>query len=101
MHGFFSQLPYKCHLEEVAFMGDVLKLCPQLDSRAVPLLPNTVSSLFVSSGKASMIDPGSVSRPPLSVFAPTRQSLLMVRFKAGSQVQINRSTASVSHAKYL
>jgi len=22
MHGFFSQLPYKCHLEEVASVGD-------------------------------------------------------------------------------
>jgi len=30
---FFNQLPYKCHLEEVAFVGDWLKICPQLDSR--------------------------------------------------------------------
>ena len=33
MDGFFSQLPYKCHLEEVASVGDWLKICPQLDSR--------------------------------------------------------------------
>ena len=30
---FLSQVPYKCHLEEVASMGDSLKICPQLDSR--------------------------------------------------------------------
>ena len=33
MDGFFSQLQYKCHLEEVASVGDRLKICPQLDSR--------------------------------------------------------------------
>ena len=33
MDGFFSQLPYKCHLEEVASVGDCLNICPQLDSR--------------------------------------------------------------------
>ena len=33
MDGFFSQLPYKYHLEKVAFAGDYLKICPQLDSR--------------------------------------------------------------------
>ena len=30
--GFFSQLPYKCHLEEVAFVGDWPKVCPHLNS---------------------------------------------------------------------
>ena len=35
--GFFSHLPYKCHLEEVASVGDRLKICPQLDSRVVHL----------------------------------------------------------------
>jgi len=34
MTGFFSQLPYKRHFKEVAFVGDSLKICPQLDSRA-------------------------------------------------------------------
>ena len=29
-----SQLPYKCHLEEIASVGDGLKICNQLDSRA-------------------------------------------------------------------
>jgi len=33
MDGFLSQLPYKCHLEEVASVGDYFKICPQLDSR--------------------------------------------------------------------
>ena len=33
MDGFFSRLPYKCHLEEVASVGDWLKICPQLDSK--------------------------------------------------------------------
>ena len=33
--GIFSQLPYKCHLEEVASVGDWLKMCPGLDSRVV------------------------------------------------------------------
>ena len=33
MDGFFSQLSYKCHLEEVASVGDLLKICPQLESR--------------------------------------------------------------------
>jgi len=33
MDGFFSQLPYKCHLGKVAFVGYCLKICPQLDSR--------------------------------------------------------------------
>ena len=35
MDGFASQLPYKCHLEAVASVGDWLKICPQLDSRVV------------------------------------------------------------------
>ena len=26
-------IPYKCHLEEVAFVGDSLKICPQFESR--------------------------------------------------------------------
>ena len=34
MDGFLSQLPYKCY-EEVASVGDGLKICPQLDSRVV------------------------------------------------------------------
>ena len=33
MDGFFSQLPCKCLLEEVASVGDCLNDCPQLDSR--------------------------------------------------------------------
>ena len=33
MDGFFSRLPFRCHLEEVASVGDRLKICPQLDSR--------------------------------------------------------------------
>ena len=33
MDGFISQIPYKCHLEEVASVGDCLKIRPQLDSR--------------------------------------------------------------------
>ena len=33
MDGFFGQFPYKCHLEEVASVGDGLKICPELDSR--------------------------------------------------------------------
>ena len=33
MDGFFSQLPYKCHLEEVASVGDGDEIWPQLDSR--------------------------------------------------------------------
>ena len=32
--GFFSQLPYKSHLEEVVSAGDWHKNCPQPDSRA-------------------------------------------------------------------
>ena len=31
----FSQLPYECHLEEMASVGDSLKLFPQLGSRVV------------------------------------------------------------------
>ena len=30
----FSQLPYKCYLEEVASVGDWLKICPWVTSRA-------------------------------------------------------------------
>ena len=33
MDGFFCQLPYACHFEEVASVGDCLEICPQLDSR--------------------------------------------------------------------
>ena len=33
MDGFFSRPPYKCHFEEVASVGDLLSICPQLDSR--------------------------------------------------------------------
>ena len=33
INGFFSQLPYKCHLEEVTSVSDLLKICPRLDSR--------------------------------------------------------------------
>jgi len=32
MGGFLSQLPYKCHLEEVVSVEDCLEICPQLDS---------------------------------------------------------------------
>jgi len=35
MDGFFSQLPYKCHLKEVASVGDRLKICPWVTSRVV------------------------------------------------------------------
>ena len=33
MDSFFSQLPYKCYLEEVASVGDGLKVFSQLDFR--------------------------------------------------------------------
>ena len=33
--GFFSQLPYKCHLFEVASVGYRLKICPQLNSTGI------------------------------------------------------------------
>ena len=33
MDGFVGQLPYKCHLEEVASVRDCLEICPQIDSR--------------------------------------------------------------------
>ena len=33
MDGFFSQFPNKCHLKEVASVGDCLKICPQFNSR--------------------------------------------------------------------
>ena len=33
MNGVSSQLPYKCHLEEVASVGDCLQICPQIDYR--------------------------------------------------------------------
>ena len=33
MDGFLSQLPYRCHLEEVASAGDWPEICPQFDSR--------------------------------------------------------------------
>ena len=36
MDGFFS--PYKYRIEEVASVGDRLKICPQLDSRVVRLI---------------------------------------------------------------
>jgi hypothetical protein len=39
MDGFFSQLLYKCHLQESASVGDRLKICPHIDSRVVPLQP--------------------------------------------------------------
>jgi len=32
MDGFFSQLTYECHLEEVASVGHRLYICPQLNS---------------------------------------------------------------------
>ena len=35
MDGFFGQIPYKPHLEEVAFVGNCLNICPQLDFRMV------------------------------------------------------------------
>ena len=31
--GFFSQLPFKCYLPEVASVGDALKICPWVASR--------------------------------------------------------------------
>ena len=33
--GFFSQLPFKCYLPEVASVGDRLKICPRVASRVV------------------------------------------------------------------
>ena len=36
MDGFFSQLSYKCQLEEAASVGDRPNVCPQLDSRVGP-----------------------------------------------------------------
>ena len=42
MDGFFSQLPYKCYLEEVASVGNGLKICPQLDSRVDPWCVQTL-----------------------------------------------------------
>ena len=33
MDGFVIHHPYKCHLEEVASVGDLLKIWPELDSR--------------------------------------------------------------------
>jgi len=38
MGGVFSQLPYKYRFEEVASVGDWLKVCPQLDFRDCSLL---------------------------------------------------------------
>ena len=35
MDGFFSQLPFKCYLPEMASVGDRLEICPQLDYRVV------------------------------------------------------------------
>ena len=50
MDGFFSQFPYKCHLEEVASVGDLLKICPQLDSRVATCapLPSSFSFFYAS-----------------------------------------------------
>jgi len=33
LHGVFSQLPYKCHQNRVASVGDLLKICPWVASR--------------------------------------------------------------------
>ena len=33
MHGFFSQLPFKCHLPEVASLEGRLEICPWAASR--------------------------------------------------------------------
>jgi len=33
--GFFSQLPFKCYLPEVASVGDWLEICPKVASRVV------------------------------------------------------------------
>ena len=36
--GFFSQLPFKCYLPEVASVGDSLQICPWVASRAAHML---------------------------------------------------------------
>ena len=51
MGGFFSQLPYKCHLEEVASVGDGLEICPWVTSRVGCVLAprsSPVGGLFSS-----------------------------------------------------
>ena len=37
MDGLFSQLPHKCHQNQVASVGDWLKIYPWVDSRVVLL----------------------------------------------------------------
>jgi len=39
--GLLSQLTYKCHLEEVPSVGDLLKICPQVGSRVAWFLKGT------------------------------------------------------------
>ena len=43
--GFFSQLPYKCHQNRVASVGDWLQICPWVASRVVyQKIPNRYPS---------------------------------------------------------
>ena len=39
MNDFFSQLPYKCHLEKLASLGHCLQICPQFDCRVAGRAP--------------------------------------------------------------
>ena len=71
MGGFFSQLPCKCHLAEVASTGDSLKICPQLDSRPV-------FGTVATSATASPRTLSSASTPPAIVFLISEVPLFLV-----------------------
>ena len=58
---FFSHLPYKCYLKEVASLGDLLKICPWVASRvdSGPLIPGAGSVCF---GLPNLVSPLALSR---------------------------------------
>ena len=57
MDGFLSRILYKCHLEEVASVGDWLKICPQFDSRVAYPRPSLASMPLLNPGEGMSPSP--------------------------------------------
>ena len=79
--GFFSQLPYKYHLEEVAFVGDWLKISPWVASRVEQQLERRRAPSETSSANSSKVLLN--ARECLGFNAAGRHSAGLIRCCAG------------------
>ena len=78
--GFFSQLPYRCHQDRVASLGDQLKICAWVASRG---REGARGALDVCAGPAQLPHPRRALQPPRRRHCRGRSSSIRKRTSPG------------------